>query len=438
MSDLEVLIRESRRLQDELVRFQAAYRGRSRSAPLSPTVLHEVRKATRRFLDLQAALDAVVLDNAPGWRASGRIATHDAAARAACAAEAMRYDNLFALLPLLRKRHYRRLVNRPDLGYGIGKDELWKVVDAMCAPHARRRLQAALQAVGPRDAGPPSSEDGSLQAIIKGTATYELVTRAQLERRLPGPVPLRRARILDGLAELGEDAFYVLSEGFGNAIGRVALRKGKLWAREDVLGHLHKVLQPLDILLEKTPFRLTDLLIPGHFGHVAVWMGRPGKLKRMRVWEHPDLQDPRWQACRPLVEDGRGVLEALREGVELNPLRVFANVDDLAILRPRRLGRKRRMASLVRGFHQFGKEYDFNFDVESTGTIVCSELPYHVYPWVDWQTDEQLGRFTISPDDIARAALGDDPHFEVLAFYHDGALVPPDRARDRMLQLMEA
>ena len=28
-----------------------------------------------------------------------------------------------------------------------------------------------------------------------------------------------------------------------------------------------------DILLEKTPFRLTDKLIPGYWGHAAVWIG---------------------------------------------------------------------------------------------------------------------------------------------------------------------
>ena len=28
-------------------------------------------------------------------------------------------------------------------------------------------------------------------------------------------------------------------------------------------------------------------------------------------------------------------------------------------------------------------------------------LPYHVYPGVEWSTDEQLGRFTISPDQVA-------------------------------------
>ena len=57
-----------------------------------------------------------------------------------------------------------------------------------------------------------------------------------------------------------------------------------------------------------------------------------------------------------------------------------------------------------------------NFDVETTGTIVCSELPYHVYPGIDWQTEAQLGYFTISPDDVALQAVGEEAAFELVLF----------------------
>jgi len=75
-----------------------------------------------------------------------------------------------------------------------------------------------------------------------------------------------------------------------------------------------------------------------------------------------------------------------------------------------------------------------NFDVETTGSIVCSELPYHVYPGVRWKTESQLGRFTISPDDIASLALGDDAAFELIVLYHDGRPIDVDAD----LALMEA
>jgi hypothetical protein len=437
--EIQPLITRSRASQEELARFRAGYKLQPDDAPLPPTTLHEIRKGTRRYLDIQEQLGSLA-------ERAARLApqAHDAetqrqALTAALAVSVLLYDNYLAMLPLLGDRRFRRLVNHVDLGYGISRNEIWHVVERLNDNHSRRQLVRLVERwEGGRRQG-AASPDGlwpHLEGAIAASATYYLAQDRSLDSRLPTPERVWRERILDGLAHIGNEALYLVSEGFGNAIGKVELRKGKLWQREDVLGHLHKVLQPLDLLLEKTPFRLTDLLIPGHFGHVAIWMGRPRKLKRLGVWKQEEMQAERYQNCRPLIEEGRGVLEALRSGVELNPLRVFANVDDLAIIRPRRLGRKERVASLVRGFHQIGKEYDFNFDVETTDTIVCSELPYHVYSSIRWQTEEQLGRFTISPDDVAREALGPNPDFSLMAFYHDGALVPPETAKTKLRSLV--
>ena len=39
----------------------------------------------------------------------------------------------------------------------------------------------------------------------------------------------------------------------------------------------------LDILFEKTPFRLTDKLIPDHCGHVAIWTGTQADLIELNI-----------------------------------------------------------------------------------------------------------------------------------------------------------
>jgi hypothetical protein len=157
-------------------------------------------------------------------------------------------------------------------------------------------------------------------------------------------------------------------------------------------------------------------------------MGTEPELEALGVWEQPAMQEEPFRGYRQDVAEGRSVLEALRSGLELNTLQEFLNVDDLAVLRPKTLAPDQVVPSLMRGFQQVGKEYDFNFDVETTGTIVCSELPYHVYPHIDWQTEAELGRFTISPDDVAAQAIGDKAAFELILFYHDGGQVEPDEA----------
>ncbi|MCM8528789.1 MAG: hypothetical protein NE327_19860, partial [Lentisphaeraceae bacterium] len=73
-----------------------------------------------------------------------------------------------------------------------------------------------------------------------------------------------------------------------------------------------------------------------------------------------------------------------------------------------------------RSFRQLGKEYDFNFDVETIDKIVCSELVYQVFTDIKWPTEKALGRHTISPDNVAVKA--NEGPFELVLFYHEGKL----------------
>ena len=69
----------------------------------------------------------------------------------------------------------------------------------------------------------------------------------------------------------------------------------------------------------------------------------------------------------------------MRQGVKLNTLAHFMNIDDLVILRHRELKKDNKNEYLVRAFTQVGKKYDFNFDVETDKKIVCSEIVYVVF-----------------------------------------------------------
>jgi hypothetical protein len=71
------------------------------------------------------------------------------------------------------------------------------------------------------------------------------------------------------------------------------------------------------------------------------------------------------------------------------------------------------------------------------GKITCSELPYHVYPGVHWQTDAQFGQHTISPDQVAAVVLDDNAPFELIELYTDGRIVDPSEARERLRRLLD-
>jgi uncharacterized protein YycO len=120
------------------------------------------------------------------------------------------------------------------------------------------------------------------------------------------------------------------------------------------------------------------------------------------------------------------VVEALRDGVQMNTLEHFLNIDDLAVLRVKSLGEEALGQAIIRAFRQIGKEYDFNFDVETTNKIVCSELVYLVYPGPDWPTDKIIGRYTISPDNVALKVIKDGP-LGLILLYHDGNRIQKNR-----------
>lgn len=233
-------------------------------------------------------------------------------------------------------------------------------------------------------------------------------------------LPIKAAEGTVHLSERGLNKIkFTGSKVVGNSMGVVRWRDGKLKDNTSVLQQMLAQLQPGDILLEKTPFTLTDKSIPGHFGHAAIYVGSVEQLHEMKALELPIVQKNIAK-----IADGHGVVEALRSGVQLNMLQDFMNVDDVAILRPKNLSVADRLEAVKLTLGNLGKKYDFNFDVNTTNTIVCSELVYIAYPQVDFVTKNVLGSFAITPDDIAlRAGTDEADPLQLVLFGHDGKLV---------------
>ncbi len=257
---------------------------------------------------------------------------------------------------------------------------------------------------------------------------YQHVAKSPLLKGLKGGnvfkeivvLPVKAVSGVVGLSERGLGKLkFTGSKIVGNTMGAVRWRAGKLKNDSILLNSMLATLQPGDILLEKTPFTLTDKSIPGHFGHAAIYVGTKDQLAELGLLEHPAVKKNMVK-----IEQGHGVVEALRSGVELNKLQDFMNVDDVAILRPKNLKIDDQRQAVTLALGNLGKKYDFNFDVNTTDTIVCSELVYIVYPQVDFVTKNVLGSFAITPDDIAqRAGMTQTDPLEVVLFAHDGKLV---------------
>lgn len=293
----------------------------------------------------------------------------------------------------------------------------------------------------------PFSVEDSLAPLIEGTATFKLLSdeskRKSLFRQLAGELKFVFRKQGDRLEQIGNRTTHVVSKTFGNSAGLFQSRRGKLkHLPEPEVQKIVSNLKPLDILFEKTPFRLTDKFIPGHYGHVAVWVGTESELRELGVWdqlpglyrlavEHYSYKGPSFQQS---IREGKHIIEALRPGVQINSMRHFLDIDDLAVIRPKNcpaetgnsecLTPERKRQYLLEAFKQVGKEYDFNFDVNTESEIVCSELAYRTFVDLDFSTTRTFGKHSMSPDQVALLADDEtDPFYPVL-LYFDGKRIP--------------
>ena len=344
------------------------------------------------------------------------------------------YDNYLTAVALYRDDSFlRHHINDGDPGFHVPEGELRRIAASYASLGNRARVRRGLIWYEQHAAYLAQSADDAeryLAELVDQSPSYATVRRIRPFKYAGDVVDLIGTVSIDTLHTLQKEGVNFSSMVFGNMVGLVESRRGKLDDKPQVFERVNGELQAGDILLEKTPFRLTDSFIPGHWGHAAVWIGREDELRDLGLWEHPVVV-----AHRARIRQGRSVVEALRSGVEMNTLKHFMNVDDLAILRHRDLDREARRQVILQTLRQVGKAYDFNFDTQSTDRIVCSELVYHAYGDVQWPTDRKLGRVVVSPDNIAQEAAGSGP-FDVVTLYHDGVEIT-DSVRTRLTSLIE-
>jgi hypothetical protein len=296
-----------------------------------------------------------------------------------------------------------------------------------------------------RKSGAPVSHSlpDQLAGLIENNRIFKHLTedsrRKNVIKQLTGEMKYFFRKQGDGLDRISNRTTYFVSKTFGNSTGLFQLRKGKLKnLPEPEYQEITNGMKPLDILFEKTPFRLTDKFIPGHYGHVAVWVGTERELRELGIWEQlPHLYDmavkrysyngPSFQQS---IRNGKHIIEALRPGVQMNSMRHFLDIDDLAVVRPKdcltdtdttnclTLAKKKQY--LLEAFKQVGKKYDFNFNVNTESEIVCSEMAYRTFVDTDFSTTRTFGKHSISPDQVA--SMADDPAdpFYPILLYHEG------------------
>jgi hypothetical protein len=336
------------------------------------------------------------------------------------------YDNyLLALSILQNDKRLRKFINSHDTTYAINHNSLEGITNNYNKSHNKQRIKNAINYYKRNiHLIEMSKNDDSMQylhTLIQQSPSYQ-------KKKFGGSVTFKikvfTTKVVDLFRTTISGTSEIFSEIFGNITGLVETRKGKLYKNEPVLYNIQKNLKAGDILLEKTPFRLTDSLIPGFWGHVAINIGTKDELIDLGIWNHKVVKKYHKE-----ILDGKSIVEALRSGVKMNTLEHFLNIDDFANLRYKNEVNSDLAKRIILTLGQVGKKYDFNFDVESSDKIVCSELVYITSVNHNYKTEKLIGRHTISPDNVAYKSIEDNSVIKIVTLINDNQIIYNDKIK---------
>ena len=136
-----------------------------------------------------------------------------------------------------------------------------------------------------------------------------------------------------------------------------------------------------DILVTKRDYTLTNLLIPGKYKHVAIYIG--------------------------YINDAPYVIEAIGKGVTLTSLGIFLlRKDHAAILDPIFASKQQKIAAAEEAKHLVGRDYDNDYK-SGNEAFYCAEIVWFCYDKIikpsPFILNEVLGEKTITPDDFYNA-----------------------------------
>jgi hypothetical protein len=202
-----------------------------------------------------------------------------------------------------------------------------------------------------------------------------------------------------------------VAPALGTVLSHVAWRSGYLKSKPAAQDAIMDILQPLDIVLVSSKGRRSGQMIPGLFGHAAVYVGTEQELQRLGIWASSKVQP---HAAK--IRSGHVFIEADADGVHLSPASIVLNTDAVAILRPRFTGLKQRRKTALDFFSAMGMKFDFLFDVDSPDCTFCTELIHRVMPQLDLPIMEIYGVRTIMPDSLAVSAIRRKPNLAVVGY----------------------
>jgi len=266
-------------------------------------------------------------------------------------------------------------------------------------------------------------EDGDLRWLagrIYASASYDELRKDEELGRILARGPEKMATLFVGAGATADERVRYPAQVFiANVIGdAVTSPRGPRIPPELATRVRRETVRPGDILLRRCDVFVSNLFLPGWWGHAALFVGGRADVDRLGLADDAGV--------RPHLEDmerrGLDIVEAVGDGVTLSTLAHFLEADHAAVLRPRYPDDEARRLAIRRAYAHLGKAYDFEFDFESDDVLVCSELCWRALDGiVPFTLTRRFGRFTLTPDEIAARAVGPEAMLDLVLFIQDGA-----------------
>lgn len=266
----------------------------------------------------------------------------------------------------------------------------------------------------------PSIDASFHEAISKAEETIFKYDESVSERIL-------KVAVAD-LGKLIDDIQDKTQSAFSTWIGDFKIRQphlGKSLINSQQLDRLADLLKPGDIILERRNWYLSNAFLPGYWPHGAVYVGSAEELVDRGLSENEFVRR-HWANFTSADNEGYEhlIIEAVSEGVVFSSLEhSIGGADSVAVLRPR-ITEAQKNKAISQAFSYAGRPYDFEFDFDSTDTLVCTEVIFRTFGGnagpIDFPVEEIMGRQTMPAINLVKKfdqEYGtENAQFEFMAF----------------------
>ena len=198
-----------------------------------------------------------------------------------------------------------------------------------------------------------------------------------------------------GLVAFGQ----AIAPVIGGPVFRLTVGRGAFAGNPAARAALVKGLRPLDLIAMTNEGKWVHRILPGHFSHVAVWLGGKRDLAALGLAPHP--------AFAPVMngpDEARWVLEANPPRVQITRLERALPATQAMALRVK-AGDRQRTQALIAMAQKLGRPFDYRYDLKTPARIYCTELVVIGLPHLAARTHRIYGVETLLPDDFAEDAM---------------------------------